>query len=855
MGKIRMYYILSIIFILGLSARSVSEQAYPFGLQPTPVFPVPQFSPYSISTGMPLSGYQYGISTGMPAVPPGYPFPKYLYGIETSLLPGFGLETLLPPVTVSTATAVPLYEKSEIEKIYAGEFPTEISTEIQQFGYTTFQQTVSTFAPVLDVPVSEDYVIGPGDSFRITIWGRVNVTYPVAVDRNGEISVPEIGVLNVWGLTFGELKKYLNREIAKYYTDFEMTVTMDRIKTIRVYVVGEARFPGSYTVSALATLFNALYAAGGPSKQGTMRNIQLIRNGKVVQVVDLYDFLLKGDRTADVRLENQDTIFIPIIGKVAGIAGHVKRPAIYEFKETMNLSELIALAGGVSAVGYLERVQVERMEANRRRIVADFNLTGIETTAVKPELNLLLQDGDLVKIYPILPEKMNVVYLEGHVARPGEYELKPNMRLRDLIPSYDVLLPQPSLEYGQIIRLQEPDLHPVGIQFHLGKLLAGDATQNIELKRWDRVQIFPWSARLKKSVRVSGLVFQPGEYSLHEGMRVKDLITAAGGFTKNAYLRNAEITRRIITQDGMETQKLEVDLEEAMRDNPEHNIVLQDYDNLVVRPIPELEFDRYVTITGEVRFPGNYPVKKGERLSSLIERAGGYTEKAYLKGAVFTRESAQVEQRKRLNNLIREQEERLLSMSALAVSGALDKEEAAAQQRSLALQQQLLAKLRTVPIEGRMVVKLDTLEKLRGSENDIELEKNDALYIPETPGHVNIMGEVYNPTSVIYEPNRTVQYYLTKVGGMTRDADERQIYIIGADGTVHSREQKGFGRITWDKDQHRWIAGGFYNIKLDPGDTILVPRRLDRTEWVRNTKDITQILYQIAVSIGVLVKI
>jgi protein involved in polysaccharide export with SLBB domain len=864
------YAVYVILGLFLLTSIIFADQTNPLGTQPT-TFTTPPNSPYAISTGKTLSGVPYGampytITTGITPqiypgmIPQGYQFPPGFYQQATSMYPTFGTGTmfpyqLYPGMTLATATAVPVEEISDIEKTFASEFPTGISTEIKQFGYAAFQQTVSTFAPVLDVPVGEDYLIGPGDSFQITLWGNINITFPVQVDRNGEISIPEVGVLKVWGLSFGEMKKYLNHEIKKYYTDFEMAITMERLKTIQVYVVGAARSPGSYTLSSLATLFNALYAAGGPSKKGTMRNIQLFRNGKVLRTIDLYDFLLKGDRTADVRLENLDTIFIPVIGKIAGVAGHVKQPAIYELKDTMNLGDLIKLAGGITAVGYLERVQIERMQANQKRIVSDFNLAGMEGATAKPEFRITVQDGDLIKIFPILPEKMNVVYLEGQVYRPGEYEFKEGMQLLDLIPNYSVLLPHPSLEYGQIIRLMEPDLHPIGIQFNLGKLLAGDTAQNLRLQRWDRIQIFSWSERLKKSVRIVGLVYQPGEYDLSIGMRVKDLVLSAGGFVKNAYLRKAEVTRRIITQDGMETQKLEVNLEEAMRDNPEQNILLQDYDNIVVRPIPDLDFDRYVKIDGEVLFPGTYPVKKGERLSSILERAGGYTDKAYLKGAVFTRESAQLSQKKRLEDLIRQQEQQLLSLSALASSGALDKEELASQQRALGLQQQLLAKLKTVQVEGRVVVRLDAIEKLKGSKEDIELEKGDEVYIPETPGVINILGEVYNPTSIIYEPSMTVQYYLSRVGGITKDAQEKEIYIIRADGSVYSRAQKGMRQIGWDKEQHRWFAGGFYATKLDPGDTILVPRRLDRGEWMRNTKDITQIIYQIAIGISVLIRL
>ncbi|MFH1370987.1 MAG: SLBB domain-containing protein [Planctomycetota bacterium] len=768
-----------------------------------------------------------------------------LVGVETPEATDVNLQETLP-------TAPAVLPMSSIERMLSGEISGLVSGTLTQFGYDVFQRPVSTFAPVTNVPVGPDYVVGPGDMFTVTLWGRVNVQYAVEIDRNGQIALPEVGVLSVSGMTLKAMQDYLQDQLARKQTDFKMAVTMGRLRTIKVFVVGEAVTPGSYTVSSLSTVINALFAAGGPSKNGTLRDIRLSRSNQKPLHIDLYDYLLGGDKSDDVRLQDGDTIFIPIIGQVVGVAGNVKRPAIYEMKEPMRLREVLDLAGGVNYAGWLQQVQVERVENHKRRIVVDFNMVETKGISSKQAAETIIQDGDLMKVFGVLPFEQNVVRLEGHVSRPGKYEWKSAIRLRDVITSYNILLPQANLEYAEIERLVEPDYHPIIITFKLGKLLEGDSSENIELARFDTIRIYRWDEKAKQSVSIAGEVYRPGEYRFIAGMRLSELLDAAGGPQKNAYLKTAELTRRHISQSGMKTEKMNIDIEEVLAGNPAQDIELRDYDHLIVRAIPELEFDRVATVSGEVRFPGVYPIERGEALNSLIERAGGYTERAYLRGAVFTRESAKVVQRQRMDELINKIEESVLTGTDRAVGGALDEETVQNQEIALKAKRELLAKLRAAKIDGRVVVKLSPLDQFKGSRYDIELEKGDRLFVPETPGVINVVGEVYNPTSLLYEKDRTVAYYLQKVGGPTGDADQKQISIIKADGSVVSISQKNPDAVYWDSESHQWNFGGFMGIRLNPGDTIVVPRKMDKFFWLKTTKDLTQILFQAALATGVI---
>jgi protein involved in polysaccharide export with SLBB domain len=757
---------------------------------------------------------------------------------------------------LKTKLKTPEKESSRIELLISGKGVQEtndVSIELQQFGYSVFKRKVSTFAPILNVPIGPDYIIGPGDSFAVTIWGRTDAHLTLTVDRSGQIILPEVGALKVLGMRFGALESYIHGEMSRKFTDFKVSVAMERLRTIQIFVIGEAATPGTYTVSSLSTVITALYAAGGPTKDGSLRKVRLMRSGGDSNDIDLYNFLTAGDRRTDARLQDGDTILIPLIGPVVAVAGNVKRPAIYEMVRPMSLREVLDLAGGATFAGWLQRIQVERVENHKRRIVADFDLSDKAGQAEQDRvMSMVVQDGDIIKVRSVDDRRENVVELVGHVIRPGKYEWRSGMKLSDILTSYDVLRPQPNLLGGEITRLVPPDLHQMVIPFHLGKLMSGDQSENVELAQYDKIRVFKWDERHVETVRISGMVYDPNEYRLAPSMRVRDLIEQAGGLRKNAYLNKAEVTRTHISQSGMTTEQIDVDLARAVADDPRQNIPLQDYDYLVVRPIPELKFDQTVTIKGEVRFPGTYPITRDETLSSLIERAGGYTSDAYLKGAVFTRESAKEVQRRRLEQMLSEIEESILTSTEQKIGAASDAEMVKGQQAALETKRALVTKLNATEITGRVVVKMAPLEELKGSRSDIKLENEDALTIPRTPGVVHVVGEVFNQTSLLFEEGATVNYYLRKVGGMSKDADTKQVSVIKADGSVISRQQDNVGQaVSWDKQANQWVFGGFMGLPLDPGDTIVVPKKLDKVFWLQTTRDITQIMMQVAVTVGI----
>lgn len=753
----------------------------------------------------------------------------------------------LPPGYPGERPAEPPTEKPAKPPV---EKPVDTSMVLRQFGYEVFRRPVSTFAPVTNVPVGPDYMVGPGDSFTVTMWGRQNEQLSVTVDRDGKIALPEVGVVSVSGMAFSRMQEYLDNELKRKFTDFKMHVTMGRLRTITVYVIGEALAPGSYTLSSFSTGISALFAAGGPSKNGSLRTIRVQRAGQAPVALDLYDFLLGGDRSRDLRLAEGDTLHIPLIGPVVGVAGHVKRPAIYEMAGPTTLSQALDLAGGANFAGQLRHVQIERVDDHARRIVADFDLSAATDSQ---QLGTPIQDGDLIKVLSVIGPEQNAISVDGHVLRPAKYELKPGMRLADVLNA-DLFKPQINMEYGEIERLLPPDLHAVVIPFNLGKALDRDPAQNLELMRFDRIRLFRWHERAKRSVAISGMVYEPNEYPFIPGMRLTEIIDAAGGLQKNSYLKTAELTRQYITQDGMTTEKIDINIEKALAQDPEHNILLQDYDHLVIRPIPELEFDRTMELVGEFRFPGVYPIRRGERLSSAIERAGGFTDRAYLKGAVFTRESAKTLQQRRMDDMIRELEESLLTEAGEAV--AMDAEEAQMAKSTLEAKRELVRKLRNVVLDGRVVIRLSPMEEFKAGQYDLELEKGDTLVVPETPGIVTVVGEVFNPMALMHEERGTVGYYLGRVGGPTKEADRSQLAVIRADGSVVSTAQSSIRQIAWDREGHRWSFGGnLMAMPLDAGDTIVVPRKLDRVPWMKSTKDITQILFQIAVAAGVVLAI
>ena len=582
---------------------------------------------------------------------------------------------------------------------------------IRQFGYEVFQIPASTFAPVEDVPVGPDYILGPGDSLTIYVWGLVESVFTETINRNGEIFIPRVGTLKVWGLSFEKADQLIRDQLSRAFTGFRTSVTLGRLRTIRVFVVGEVIRPGAYTLSSLSTVTNALFAAGGPSKQGTLRRIRLLRNNHVVSELDFYDFLLRGDKSRDVRLESGDTVFVPTIGPVVGLVGNVNRPAIYELWGETMVSDVLAMAGGVSPSGYLQRLQLERFRANVDRVVQDFNLLEFYQRGLR-DANPVLRDGDLLRVFPVDPRIYNMMTLEGFVKRPGSYELRPGMRVGDLV-TREELLPEAYLDRAEIIRVKV-DLSTEVLGFSIRELWAGQATANLELRPLDRVII-------KTEFRPGGAV----------------------------------------------------------------------------------------EVTGQVRRSGQYALARGERLGSLLERAGGFLPEAFPKGAVFIRESLRRAELQELEKFLRTQEQALLAEAQAVTAGAVEMGSggeggiATAQTALLSQRRELLRSLTTKMTVGRLAIRLDSPEKLKGTPDDILLEDGDSLFIPQEPTSVLVLGSVRNSTSILHVQNEDVEYYLSKAGGMTREADNDQMYILKPDGSALA----GFAKVR----------------KVEAGDTIVVP--------------------------------
>ena len=645
--------------------------------------------------------------------------------------------------TKGKAEEIPKKILSPFEEYIQGKTPLFVSSEVEQFGYNLFEKPPSTFAPVDTLPVSPDYLVGPGDEVKISIWGKINADYTAEIDNDGKISVYQIGMLYLTGLTFSEVKETIEKAFSRYYRpeEVKINVSLGRLRTITVFVVGKAQKPGSYTVSSLSTLINALFAAGGPNKNGTMRDIQVKRNGVTITNFDFYDFLLKGDKTKDIRLLPEDVIFIPPVGPLTAVIGYVNTPAIYELKEEATVREVVDLAGGLNDIAFKGRLQIERIIENKYGTVYDANIEDIKSSDIN------IQPGDLIKIFSVVQDR--------------------------------------------------------------------------------------------KIVRLVGAVQREGEYGVHTGVTVKELISMAGGLQYFAYTDEAEITRIIVTQQGPETTKILINLKKALEDDPQNNIMLQENDYLIVKSVPEWELYRTVTVEGEVKFPGIYTIKKGETLSSLIKRAGGFTDQSYLKGTVFTRESVRELQQKQIEESLDRLEQQMISQSARTIETALTAAEAE-QQRSVSEQRRaLLNKLRASQAKGRLSIKLDDIGRFEGSSYDIVLEDEDKLIVPEKPQQIQVIGSVYNQTAFVYDTGGTVSFYVAKAGGMTRDADKDEMYILKVDGTAISKRASGGFLSSWGV--------------LDPGDTIVIPEKIEKIAWLREIKDITQILYQLAVTAGVLI--
>ena len=751
-------------------------------------------------------------------------------------------EPLALPSAPTGADVTPI---SNIETIFQGKFPGDISREIKQFGYDVFKQETNDFMPMGDVPISPDYIIGPGDSFTINVWGSTNFSQSVTVRRDGNIFIPNVGAIEVWRKTYAQMEKSIRSRLQQMFKGIKINIAFEAIRKIEVFVVGEVQKPGSYSIPSTSSAINALFYSGGPTKKGSLRQVQILRGNKLLTKVDLYDFLIYG-KAQGYQLQSQDVILVPVIGKLAALAGAVKRPAIYEILDKTDLFDLIEMAGGLNFAGQIGRLSLERVLENRERVTRDFiipeNFNELNAEVAKrSDLGTTLVDGDFVQIFSVLPSLKQTVFLRGHAKREGSYEFRAGMTLKELIPNFDTLKSEPYTKFIQIIRTIPPKDDKQSVFVDLSRMLEGDESQNIELQERDEIIIFSEKELdLQRKVYIDGRVNYPGEYLYFDGMTLRDLIFMAGNVKEDAYLTRAEIARYKVEESGLKPERLQVNLKEVIAEPPSNNPALQARDRVFVHGLPNWETSNFISVQGEIKYPGSYPFLPGERLSSVLKRAGGFTDKAFLMGAVYTRESVKKMQQERLKHQVAELEEAVLQQSLPVESDLLSAADLQSSKEALTARRTLLRQLQDSEVSGRMVIRLEKLNDFTGSQMDIALEAGDSLTIPTTPSTVLVMGEVYNEMSVVYEPGKTIGDYVGQAGGTTINADNDSIFLIKADGTVISRRQnRGF------------LLRNFYQAEVDRGDSILVPKDITRFSWMRTTKDITEILFKIASTTGI----
>lgn len=756
-------------------------------------------------------------------------FSKYIPLHVPKDMKQFGYEIFKPKVETTRQKDKKVQKESTLDSREDNLLRTLIDTEQQEKGLLSKSEmdgAYHDFLSPIDIPAIEDYVLGPGDSLKISIWGKIQENFSLPIDAEGKIFLPKSGPMYIWGLKFTDAEQRIKESLLKSYINVDVSVSMERLRGIKVFILGEVTKPGAYTVSALSNVFQVLYAAGGPTKLGSMRKIKLIRENTPDKEIDLYNILLKGDRTQNYKLHAGDTVFIPPIGDVVGIAGNVKRPAIYEFREKVSLSDVITeMAGGISSIGYVQRIQLERIQDHLRKVVLDLEFKSLPDLQ-SSQNNLEIQDGDLVIIFPITPIRYNFVSITGNILRPGDYELKQGMRLKDLTDKSGGILPGTYLNRAEISRFRSDQTREI-MPVCLTDLIDGKEEANIALKEWDVVTIYSNREILPNLfVEIDGAVNNPGKYELTENMKISDLIFRAGGMKHNALMSNGELFR---TFSGSQPKIFDVNFSKVLsKDITESNsndLMLEVEDHLFVRGDISKGEKFLITLSGEFRYPGKYAVEKGTRLSAIIKRAGGFTGDAFLDGSIYTRASTRVVQEKMIKNFLDSEQRALLQeQSSLAVG--LTPVQAESRNKLIEYRQRLMERLANAEIKGRILIRVDEdMLKFVGSEYDIVIENGDVLHIPTRPSTVQVIGNVYGPTTVTFSKKKGVDYYINKVGGLTKYADANRIFIIRANGETISH----FVRA----------------IKVKRGDVIIVPEEFKyRTLPGLVFKDIIQVLYQ-----------
>ena len=712
------------------------------------------------------------------------------------------------------------------------------ASSLKPFGYDLFANAPTTYAPAASIPVSGDYLLGPGDTLDILFYGKANNSFSLEINREGFVDFPELGPVGLAGLSYGEAKEMLQARISAQIIGTQVSISMGSLRSMQIFVLGEAFKPGAYTVSSLSTITHALVSSGGVSDIGSLRAIQLKRQGEVIATLDLYDLLLSGDTSKDVRVQAADVIYIPTVGDLVSIEGQVLRPAIYELKGSESTGDLINLAGGLGPKAFSSSARLERINDEGFMTVLDLDLSQLGDKAIA------LQGGDHLKIDAITDYKKDIVTVSGAVRHGGEFSWREGMNVSDVISDREKLNPDTDLDVALVVRELRNSADIEVLTFNLGSMLSNTSGRdNLTLESRDRVIVLadyqdrasviaPFIGNLKRQASVDGLprlvtsggtVRFPGEYPLTEGMTVRDLIALSGGLIESAYSQSAEISRLDLSNPNRATSSILIsDLTTSSSTG------LEPLDYVEFRTIPEFRETETITLEGEFVFPGTYVFEKGEELSSVIQRAGGFTDEAFVDGSVFLRESLREREQLEIDRLLD-----LLNDEIAANQLRDSNSEIAIDEQKIAAQKGAIASLANSVATGRLVVPLADIVAYRAQ--DVVLKSGDRLMVPKISQEVTILGEVRRPTSYLFDPNFSQSDYIEQSGGFKDRADKNDVYIVKAGGEV-IMPKRGIFKFRSAKNA------------ISPGDTIVVPLDTDdtRIRGIPLLAEVSTIVYQLS---------
>jgi protein involved in polysaccharide export with SLBB domain len=713
-----------------------------------------------------------------------------------------------PSVTPTQAAPLPL---TEFQQAVIG----STGRILPIFGADLFNTPPSTFAPVDNIPVTPDYVIGPGDELRLQIWGQVNQRGDFIVDRTGSIAVPEVGTLHVAGLQFSQLTDFLRSQLGRVYRNFDLNVNLGQLRSIQIFVVGQVLKPGTFTIGSLSTLLNAVFASGGPLPQGSLRDIQLKRRGETITHFDLYDLLLHGDKSKDVPLEPGDVIFIPDVGPQVAVLGSVTTPAIYELRGEKSFNEVVALAGGTTNTAAGSQVRVERILNHTERSVINVDLA----TGDNPPV----QNGDMVSIASIIDRFKNAVTLRGNVANPGRYPWTAGMRVSDLIPNREALVTRNYYQRKDELAQTNSDYTGPRAEGSLG-IQSGPP---------------PDTAAPREGVATNGGGASAGA-ALTAGSSTFGAKTDVVLSAPDIDWDYAVIERQNPTD--LTTSLLPFNLGKAVLDkDPSQDLEMLSGDVITIFSkadirVPSAQQTKLVKLEGEFSGAGVYSVRPGETLRELLTDAGGLTPDAYLFASEFTRDSVRRLQRERLQEYADALESQISANTSAQNASALTDRDTTAAAASAATARSAVARLRQAQPTGRIVLQLKPDSKGIDALPDLPLEDGDRFVVPRLPSTVTVEGQVYNANAFLYEKGRRVKDYLRLAGGPDRIGDRKREFVLRADGSVISHQYASLGQRALYPDHD------FEDLVVYPGDTIVVPPIIEKSAILRDLANISTIL-------------